>query len=315
MNRIDRLTGILIRLQGQSQTARQLAERFEVSQRTVLRDIDALSQIGVPIIATTGRNGGYQIADGFWLPPLQLTPEEATVLLLALDHLGDEATSPLGAPHRTVLEKLQSTMRPATRTVVDANLLAMRVERDAVAPSATMLADVRTFLERKQWVEVDYAGVDGRSQRAILPTLVYVAAGRWYVRAVDAGRAAVRHFRIDRIGHIQPIATPADAGAIFRRAMSEAHSYADAAHPEVRARLTPRGLIFARDHPDFRDAVIPDRDGAQLMFRCPPGELPYYGRELLRFGTDVQVEAPAALKRWISAYVSDLHRHHNDNDS
>lgn len=314
MNRIDRLTGILIRLQGQSQTARQLADRFEVSQRTILRDIDALSQIGVPIIAMTGRHGGYRIADGFWLPPLQLTPEEATVLLLALDHLGDEASSPLGAPHRTVLEKLRSSMQPTTRTVVDANLQAVRVERDAVAPSATMLADIRASLERERWIEIDYAGVDGPSRRTILPTLVYVASGRWYVRAVDASRAAMRHFRVDRIRHIRTVAAPPDAGAIFRRATSEANSYADAVHPEIRARLTPKGMIFARDHPDFRDAVIPDRNGARLVFRCPPGELPYYGRELLRFGTEVQVSAPVELKRWMIACLNDLLQHHQTSE-
>lgn len=313
MNRIDRLTGILIRLQGQPQTAGQLADRFEVSQRTILRDIDALSQVGVPIIATTGRNGGYEIASGFWLPPLHLTPEEATVLLLALDHLGDEASSPMGAAHRTVLEKVRSTLHPATRTVVDANRRSLQVVRDGITPSAALLTRMRTSVDRKQWVEITYQGVNGSSIRAVLPTLVYVASGRWYVRAVDASRAAVRHFRIDRIEHIQLLAAPPGAGTIVQRATSEAKLYADVSHPEVRARLTPKGTIFARDHPDFRDSIIPDCNGAQLMFRCPPGELPYYGRELLRFGAEVQVSAPVELKRWMIARLNDLLQHHQTN--
>lgn len=315
MNRIDRLTGILIRLQGQPQTAGQLADRFEVSQRTILRDIDALSQIGVPIIATTGRNGGYEIANDFWLPPLHLTPEEATVLLLALDHLGDEASSPLGVAHRTVREKLTSSLGPATRMEVATNLRSMHVTNDAIAPSASMLAKLRSSVEKTQWIAITYQGVDGPSIRVILPTLVYSASGRWYTRAIDTRRSAVRHFRIDRIEDARSIPDPPDAVSIIQRATAECTPYADAAHPEVRARLTSRGLVFALDHPDLRDAVVfTDEEGA-LTFRCPPGELPYYGREFVRFGEDIQVEAPAELKRWISLHLRSLSEHHQyDND-
>lgn len=310
MNRIDRLTGILIRLQGQGQTARQLADRFEVSQRTILRDIDALCEIGVPIIAAPGRHGGYRIDAGFWLPPLHLTPEEATVLLLALDHLGDEALSPLGTAHRTVLEKLRSILRPATRAEVDNNLESVQVVREAVAPSAATLAEARMAVQRRRWIEIAYAGVDGPSVRTILPILVYVASGRWYVRAVDAGRDAVRHFRVDRIERIRAVAAPADADAVIGQALSHGDRYADESNPEVRARLTHRGMIFALDHPDLRAAVVPEGEGGRLAFRCPPEELPYYGRELLRFGPDITVEAPEALRRWMTAWLEDLALHH-----
>jgi len=310
VNRIDRLTGILIRLQGQGQTARQLADRFEVSQRTILRDIDALCEIGVPIIASAGRHGGYTIAAGFWLPPLHLTPEEATVLLLALDHLGDEASSPLGTAHRTVLEKLRSILRPATRAEVDSNLESVQVVREAVIPSAATLAGTRLAVQRRQWMEIAYAGVDGSSVRTILPILVYVASGRWYVRAIDAGRVAVRHFRVDRIEHIRAVVVPADADALTRQALSQAKRYADETHPEVRARLSPKGMVLALDHPDLRAAVVSDGNGGRLAFRCPPDELPYYGRELLRFGPEVTVEAPEALRRWMTGWLDGLILHH-----
>lgn len=310
VNRTDRLTGILIRLQGRAQTAGQLADRFEVSQRTILRDIDALSQIGVPIIATPGRNGGYQIAEGFWLPPLHLTPQEATVLLLALDHLGDETSSPLGAPHRTVLEKLRSTLQPATRTAVDAGLRSMRVQRDTIPPSASMLSDMRAFVERHHWVEIIYAGIDGSSVRTILPRLVYVASGRWYTRAIDARRAAMRHFRVDRIESARSVPAPPDADRIIRQATTDTRAYSDEAHPQVRACLTPRGRVLALDHPDLRDAVVQGQESAWLVFRCPPEELPYYGRELIRLGPDVRIDAPPELRRWISGYLGNLLLHH-----
>src|SRR4051794_14553879 len=108
MNRSDRLTGILLALQGGRKTARQLSNRFEVSRRTILRDIDALSQIGVPVVALTGTGGGYEVAAGFWLPPMQLTVDEASLLLIALKGLGPAEGSPFGKGRLTVEEKLRA---------------------------------------------------------------------------------------------------------------------------------------------------------------------------------------------------------------
>ena len=75
MNRTDRLTGIWLALQAGRTTAAELATRFEVSRRTILRDVDALSQIGVPVVALPGATGGYEIAEGFWLALLQLAAD------------------------------------------------------------------------------------------------------------------------------------------------------------------------------------------------------------------------------------------------
>ena len=65
MNRTDRLTGIILALQRGRQTAAQLADRFEVSRRTILRDIDALAQIGVPVVSLPGAGGGLALAEGY----------------------------------------------------------------------------------------------------------------------------------------------------------------------------------------------------------------------------------------------------------
>ncbi len=73
MNRIDRLTAILLLLQGGKRTAGEIAQRFEVSKRTILRDIQALCEIGIPIIAELGTSGGYSLPSDYSLPPLALT--------------------------------------------------------------------------------------------------------------------------------------------------------------------------------------------------------------------------------------------------
>ena len=83
MNRLDRALGILLLLsQGRTWSAQRLAERFEVSVRTVYRDVEALQALGVPVVATRGAGGGFHLLEGFVLPPVNLTRQEAVSLVL-----------------------------------------------------------------------------------------------------------------------------------------------------------------------------------------------------------------------------------------
>jgi len=85
MNRLDRAMGILLLLRGgRVVSATDLAERFEVSVRTVYRDIEVLSGLGIPVVPEMGRRGGFRLSEGYFLPPVTLGTEEAVSLLLGL---------------------------------------------------------------------------------------------------------------------------------------------------------------------------------------------------------------------------------------
>lgn len=309
MNRIERLTGILLSLQGGPRSASQLAGRFEVSRRTIMRDIDALGEIGVPVVALPGRAGGYRIAEGYWLSPLQISAEEATALLFALNTVGDPDTSPLGEAHRAVVDKIQAILNADVRTTVARNLSSLRVAREQPAPHATVIAALRTAMAQHSWCAIDYRSPKAQTTRTILPTEVYTASDRWYVSAIDSLRRAMRIFRIDRITAICSSIAPDGAEAIIAEVAASQHHYGHPDHPEVHALLTSRGVQFAMDHPDFREAVIDKGDGGELRFRCPPGELPYYGREFFRLGTDIRVVAPPELQQWMADSLAELLSH------
>src|ERR1044072_2329971 len=98
MNRFDRALGILLLLRsGESLSATELARRFEVSTRTIYRDVEALGMVGVPVYAERGRDGGFRLVEGYFLPPVMFTRAEAVSLLLAVTLLRNLRSRPFAA--------------------------------------------------------------------------------------------------------------------------------------------------------------------------------------------------------------------------
>jgi predicted DNA-binding transcriptional regulator YafY len=118
MNRLDRALGILLLLRsGAIVPAAELARRFEVSSRTIYRDIDVLSGVGVPVYAEMGRNGGFRLAEGYFLPPIMFSNGEAAALLVGVAMLRRLRATPFAAELETsarkVLAALPEPMRAA----------------------------------------------------------------------------------------------------------------------------------------------------------------------------------------------------------
>lgn len=310
MNRTDRLTGIMLELRGAPRTAAALAARFEVSRRTILRDIDALSQLGIPVIAISGPNGGYQLPDDYWLPALHFTDEEATALLFALRHLGGNE-SPFGDARLTAEQKLRAAISRDVLTTSDAELRQMVVLPPNHIPQADVVAALRNALKRRTWLLIHYRAPSGDSARVILPRTVYVAEGRWYTTALDSHSGERRTFRLDRIDGASRVPPPDNADELLARDRAPKTDYGDPSHPEIVIELTERGCRLARDLPDLKH-LLPDdpEDDPILRWRCPPGELPYYARLLMRLETDVTILAPDDLRRLIVGMGETLIAHH-----
>lgn len=119
MNRIDRALGILLLLRdGASLSAADLARRFEVSKRTIYRDIETLSLIGVPVYAARGREGGFRLVEGYFLPPVMFSKSEAVSLLMATTMLRSLPARPFPAEMETAEEKLLAAMPTQLRRVL-----------------------------------------------------------------------------------------------------------------------------------------------------------------------------------------------------
>ena len=297
MNRTDRLTGILLALRGGQQTAAQLAERFAVSRRTILRDLAALGELGIPVIAVPGAGGGVALPAGYWLPPLRLSAAEATAVLLGLAALGPAAGSPFGEPRRTAEEKIRAVIDADTLRASEAALRHIGFDPGPAPPEAAHIQAIQHAIATEQWLRMAYRSARRVADHEILPVRLVASEGRWYVEAISREARARRRYRLDRIGELRRIPTPLDADAI-REAAALAVAYDHADHPEVILRLTDAGVVRAPDLLGVRLAPEPRDDGLwEVRFRCPASELPFYARCVLVLGDDCRAVGPPALIR------------------
>src|SRR4051794_37389721 len=119
VNRFERAFGILLLLRsGNRLSATELARRFEVSIRTIYRDVDMLGMLGVPVIAEAGRNGGFRLQEGYFLPPVMFSLGEAVSLLLGAAMLRGLRVRPFAADLDSGEEKLVAAMPSHLRSVL-----------------------------------------------------------------------------------------------------------------------------------------------------------------------------------------------------
>jgi predicted DNA-binding transcriptional regulator YafY len=236
VNRTDRLYAIAEELRSagsRGRTSAWLAERFEVSTRTVKRDVTALQQAGVPIWAAGGPGGGYVLDPAATLPPVTFSPAEAVAIAVALQTAPDQ---PYRAEGRSALTKVRAALTPQGRK--DVERLAGRVWiRSGDSPRGTGTAGgldgpVRRALaeavRHHTVVVLDYVGADGRTttRRPVEPMVFANTHEHWYLLAWCRMREAGRWFRLDRITAAIPTHEsfqPRDLTAVFGTPPADAH--------------------------------------------------------------------------------------------
>ncbi|HEX6569137.1 MAG TPA: YafY family protein [Acidimicrobiales bacterium] len=222
MNRTDRLYALVEELRAvapRPRTARQLADRFEVSVRTIERDLGALLEAGVPLFATPGPGGGYAIDPAHTLPPVNFTSDEALALAIALARPGE---SPLAEALRSALRKLMAAMPPSEAEA--ARRLAGRVQliphaSDERPPTARA---VEAALVEGRVLEIDYRDRHGEaSRRAVEPGLLVGSGEAWYLVGHCRLRDDTRVFRLDRVLAARVTDEPATERALDTSALPE----------------------------------------------------------------------------------------------
>lgn len=182
-------------------SGRTLAERLEVSTRTVRNDIEKLRSLGYPVHSTPGVAGGYRLGAGAELPPLLLDDEEAVAVAIGLGAAAGGAVPGIGEASVRALAKLHQVLPSRLRHRVGA-LRAAVVAAPAHGPvvDPEILIAIASACRDEQRLRFDYTAHSGSSsRREVEPYRLVVRGGRWYLFAYDLDRDDWRTFRVDRV--------------------------------------------------------------------------------------------------------------------
>lgn len=200
MNRTDRLYAIVEELRARAprlMRASELAARFEVTTRTIERDLLALQEAGVPIWAQPGRGGGYGLNVEATLPPLNFTPAEAAAIATAL---AATRAMPFAEAGRSALAKLTGAMAAAPRDTAARLIGHIRVIQGPDGPVNATTELLQRALMQGVAIELRYRDGQGReSARVVEPAGIFGTRSGWYLAAWCRLRQAPRAFRLDRI--------------------------------------------------------------------------------------------------------------------
>ena len=295
--KIDRLIGILsVLLQEDTVTAPELAERFEVSRRTINRDIDDLLYAGIPIRTTQGVGGGISIADGYKMDRTILTSKDMQMILAGLRSLDSVSGS---SYYSQLMEKIQtgSSEFISGRDSILIDLSSWY--RESLAPKISTIQDA---IEKRHLVTFTYYGPKGESNRKIEPYYIVFKWTSWYVYGWCLKRKDYRLFKLNRMDKVIE--------------SKEEFTCRDAPVPELGSELkTSRDIILkALFEPDMKWRLVEEfgsdccevqEDGRLLLIRNY-ADMNNLTMWMLTFGDKAEVIEPKEVREKLKAIAGSM---------
>lgn len=294
----ERLLSILIYLlQKKKVSAEQLASQFEVSKRTIYRDIDALCSIGIPIISYLGKNGGFTLIDTYKLDKFTFSEEEKRFLLEGLSLKSELFDVQQLATLQRKLELLKDNNQGGESNIAIASSTLHRqtIENE----TKEKIKNILPVIEQRHKMCISYVSQTADiSNRIIQPIKLNFMNGSWYLEAYCEVRAALRLFKLTRIRNMQIIKEPTKAINFEEIAQSTTKSVK---MEEIRLSFSKSELGKLYDFFTEDEIVILENGQVNVTFTYDTNKnmLPF----LLMFGRHVKILAPQWL---IQDYMSEI---------
>jgi len=200
MNRIDRLFGILTLLQSRKYiSAEKIAERFDMSVRTVYRDIKALGEQGIPV--SFEQNKGYFLVQGYFLPPVSFNMDEANALLLVESLVNGFADNSIRSHYSSALTKVKAVLKTSQKEKLETMNQHIKLQvPERLSFNYEYLSLIQKAISDKQMIELDYKNAKEEiSKRQVEPIGLIFYAFSWHLIAWCHFRNQYRDFNLTRI--------------------------------------------------------------------------------------------------------------------
>lgn len=315
MNRIDRLTAILIQLQSKKIVkAEEIAERFEISLRTVYRDVKALMEGGVPIGSEAGK--GYFIVDGYHLPPVMFTQDEASAMMMAgklVERMTDQS---IRGAFDDALYKIKAVLNEVQRD----HLENLQDHIEVFRPSMTLpgqsnyfLTDLQKAIARKQVIRLDYFSNNQNelTLRDVEPIGLFYYSAAWHLIAWCRLRNGFRDFRCDRIRELK-----VTDQTFMPRSISTMQEYFNSLQ-QANVEMQSVTVLFDRkesryiaNSKHYFGFVSEEEVDGQVRMKFLTADLLILARWLISYGRAVEIESPEELKSIVQGLVEELQAHY-----
>jgi predicted DNA-binding transcriptional regulator YafY len=308
MNRLNRLSAILIQLQSKKIVkAQEIADRFNISLRTVYRDINSLEEGGIPIIGEAGV--GYSIMDGYRLPPVMFTKEEATAFLMA-EKILDKYTDTYNANmFKSALYKIKAVLRTDEKdfiTAIDNNILVLNnTHRQDSTNGATSLQKILTAVNEKKVLSISYTSIyaNETTQRYIEPVGIFLQNTNWYLIAWCRLRNDYRNFKVDRIKQQQLTDESFEAKHLPLALFLAQTSKEQKLHTVV-IRIKKEVAKYIVTEKYYNGFVSEQIDDAHIEMTFLTASLQGIARWFMMFGDQATILQPEALKEQVKIVLS-----------
>lgn len=291
---------IYLLMERKSMTAKELSERFEVSVRTVYRDIDTLCEAGVPIVTAQGRGGGIGLMDGYVLNKSMLSEQEQSEILLALQSLS--------AVHRqegeSALPKLSALFQKTGENWIEVDFGDWGGERG----QSSLFHTLKQAVIGRQLIAFDYYSSYGeKTSRRVEPVRLIFRGQAWYLLGYCLQKQSTRYFKLSRIKRMEL------TGETFARRAPEPQE-----HPPEKKWMEHSVRYKLKIHPHMAYRVYDEYDPEQVELQ-PDGSFVVSQRFpagdwligcILSYGPYAQVLEPPELKREISSRLRETLAHY-----
>ena len=269
-------------------TAKELAERFGVSSRTIYRDIDTISLAGVPIYTEKGKGGGISLLPDFVLNKSILSEEEQGEILASLQGL----TQIQSADADHVLQKLSTVFNKTAAKWLEVDFSDWSFEQQ------DFWGGFKSAILQKRIAEFDYySSYSEKTRRRVEPIQLWFKSRAWYLKAYDLNKRDLRLFRLSRVRNMHVT----DESFVERNLLVEETitTPSTSQRPDVTLRLRIKAEMAHRVLDEFASVVEEqEADGSYIVSLCWPEDNWVYGT-ILSFGEYIEVLAPAHIREII----------------
>lgn len=317
MQKSQRLIQLIMRINAkQSFTVRELADEFGLSTRTITRDLQELSELGVPVYSIQGRGGGYRLLQERLLPPISFTEGEALSMFFACQMLDYFGSLPFGEGADSALHKFYHYLPADIREHIDRLKNRIMFWTPHRPMSAEILQTLLQAVMSSSVVTINYKSGSRVSERNIQPIGLYANSGYWYCPAYCFSRGDIRQFRADRILSAALNGTIPCREDISRKTLLDRPNKGHLKQTLLQLEMTNKGVWLMESDPNLAPFIERNEDGSGMAaIKIAAEDLGYYVDLIWKLGEEARLVGPpegvAYMKQKIESmrllYQSELH--------